>query len=470
MLDLQGRIGSTVALELGQKLDSVPRRQVDGTAHSLYLVARGLMRTREPARLDAAIELLKRSRRLQPDYAPAIASLGAASHMKAFYQAPYAGREQALREGLALERQALAVEPNLAEAHAAIAMMLDFSGPEADRAMKAAVRFDPHSSENWFWLGLLYDAQGDYPRAFAAVGRAAAMDPLWVRTYKHAAEFAWALGYRRDAAAYLRRAEVDGRDPHLARSIGARLRGDWSAAADEAIRAYNHNSGENRTEAARELAWNLWWLGRTAEAARVSREIDGLAPLARGELPGDRKFLRAYPDLARDWRHSAYGRLVERLLLARGRGALLVAAYDRYVRRPEGLMNHPAGHQAFIEEAPTFAIALRRARRSSEADRILLLANAAVEVRFRKGPVPNWYLADAARLFAVRGESAKALNALEKAVSVGWVYPDFPVFGSLADEPAFAALRQSARFRRIADRLALHAQAERQQAGNLRWP
>jgi TolB-like protein/DNA-binding winged helix-turn-helix (wHTH) protein len=471
IIAIQERIGASVAGALEQKLvPAAARHKPDGAAQALYLVARGLMRERDPAKTAAAIDLLRRAREIDRRFAAIPASLGVAIHLHASETAGEAGRQSVRQQVLALEREALRLQPDLAEAHAAVAMINDFSGPEAARAIVRAVRLDPHSAENWLWLALLHDAKGDYARAYGAIRRAAAIDPLWERAYRQAAEFAWALGREEEAESYLRRVETARIHPHLVAIVRARLRADWSSAAARGIRALHSPSTEDANYVGFHLAWALWHLGRDDAAARLNPNFAALAQAARGPLPSRSQLIEQFRGERVGWRHTPYPFAMERLLLRAGRTGDLVALYDGLIASPQALARHPAGHQAFIEEAPSMAIALRSVGRNEEARRILDLADFAARQRVGSDAVPTWYLVDAARLWSVRGDSADAIAALETAVSRGWAYNDHAIFESLGDEPAFASLRDHPRFQSIVNRLTAHSRRERREAAHLNWP
>lgn len=82
---IQESIGQQVAANLKRKLvfKAVVKGATTsrGDVYELYLTARSLIRTREPAQLVAAVELLRRAVKLDPNYAPAWARLAQASFM-----------------------------------------------------------------------------------------------------------------------------------------------------------------------------------------------------------------------------------------------------------------------------------------------------------------------------------------------------------------------------------------------------
>jgi TolB-like protein/DNA-binding winged helix-turn-helix (wHTH) protein len=468
ILSLQTRVAVAVAESLNRRLVTPPdSTNADGTAYGLYLAARGLVRTREPGRLAAAIALLEQAVKIDGDFAAALSNLGTAKQLYWYAETRLPRDGGALPEALALQRRALEIEPDLAEAHAALAMILDFQGAESERGIQTAVRLDPKSAENWFWLSIMREIRGDYAGSLRAMRRAIAIDPLWERAYQTAAESAWWLGRPDEGNAYLDRAEAAGRDPHFVRSIRARLHGDWSAAVLEGRLALARGPAENDAQARRRLAFIFWCLGRLDDAAALDGDLHAWLPLTRNALPSRGSFVADYPRLRANWRHTSYAYLLERALLRAGRADYLVAAYDRHSASVDGFIRGAYSHQGIIEEAPVIALALRQAGRTGESAALVAAAIAMADRDMERGPVPGWYHAALARLRAVAGDEAGAVSALKQAVALGWRYTDYAVFGSLADEPAFSRMRSNAQLRALTDRLRSAAHRERAEVARL---
>jgi TolB-like protein/DNA-binding winged helix-turn-helix (wHTH) protein len=469
ILALQTQIATAVADALNRKLVAGRpfAKSPDGTAYNLYLAALGLIRSREPGRLAAAIALLERAVHLDPSFAAAVSRLGTAKTLASYGEARSPTHSVTLRDALALQHRALKLQPDLAEAHAALAMIEDFQGAEAERSMEIAVRLEPRSAENWFWISILREIKGDYGGSQVALRRAVGLDPLWERAYQTGAETAWWLGRAGEAEAYLRRAERDGPDPYFVRSIRARLQGDLSAAIAESRSALANPPSENDAQASWRLALIFWALGRLDDAMALDGRLRRSVQLAQGSLPSRDEFLIAYPQLSAGWRHDNYPFLLERALLKHNRQDYLVAAYDRYIKSPEQFLRRARSHQAIIEEAPNLALALERAGRHRDAAGLLAAAAATARQDLARGPIPGWYHAACARLSAASGNEAAAVAALERAIKSGWAYWDSAVFSNLADEPAFSRLKSNPRFRAIAQRLRSDVERERREAARL---
>ena len=180
---IQDEIAAAIAVELRALLsgaiDTI-NTPIDMQAYELYLKGRGLIAHRRQAELFEGIDVLKAAIEIEPEYAPAMATVA-----KAYVVLPYfsdripAGeaREQARHwAGKALE-----IEPENVEALAVLAIVyseidLNFTG--ARELLEKAVRLNPGSVAANNFLGDLYTRTGDLDKAFKYESRAAELDPL----------------------------------------------------------------------------------------------------------------------------------------------------------------------------------------------------------------------------------------------------------------------------------------------------
>lgn len=112
----------------------------------------------------AARELLEQATRLDSRYAPAQAALGrATAHWVQLFGGPW----EELGSALEAARQALAMDPELPEAHFARAFSLEAAGrtPEAVRAYRSLLRFRPNDREAAAHLGRSLLFGGDFADA-----------------------------------------------------------------------------------------------------------------------------------------------------------------------------------------------------------------------------------------------------------------------------------------------------------------
>jgi tetratricopeptide (TPR) repeat protein len=224
---------------------------------------------RTPARLETAVTLLRRAVELDPNYAPAWSSLGVAVKMAWFYGDRRYDTPPPLEEAARYVNRALALAPDLAEAHAALATVRDYDLSTLPH-LERATRLDPGNAENWYWLYNARTLALDFEGALEAIRRTAAIDPYWIHS-SWAPNAAWDLGYRDEARRYLRRTAENHPDPFQRESAlweAAYLSGDQSLAYRHARAAALIASPDMQEPAGHRVAAILLRLG-------VSRRGEG---------------------------------------------------------------------------------------------------------------------------------------------------------------------------------------------------
>ena len=469
---IQQRIGGAVAGALKRKLLRAPLSgplTTSGDVYNIYLVARGLLRTREPAKLETAADLLRRAIEIDPGYAPAWSSLAAATWIRLLsHDIDVAQRLTKGQEAHRYARHALKLAPNLAEAHGTLGMVLGFRSPEAERHIRQAAQLDPNSAENMFWVGNIYANAADFERQLAAYRRAAQLDPLLVNVSKVGPILALEMGHFDEARAWVRRRRA--LDP-----LGGRMGEGWIAfAAGDFSRAVMIWAAVEETArppygtTAKQLAGETLRMLGLLDAGQAGRFDGGLLRLWMERPPSPAVWHARYSNQAVDsypdsFRHS----VATKLLLNAGRQRELVPYYDR----DTGLLRLSSKQRPapidLAEAADLVALALRGSGRGAEADRLLTHADAAIKWSLRRGRVPFWFDAAAAEVWAVQGKQDQALAALERAVDRGWTHSRNADLHDIAHEPAFRALRGNPRFERLRARLAAHRDRERVEAERL---
>ena len=202
---IQDRIASGISSKFRPDATPDGPQAPASVSQVLYVTARGLVGTREAAKLDAAIELLRQASVQDPSFAPSWALLGKALIHRSRPRPNSMAKSPVPPEARSAIKRALQLDPNSADAHLALGMAL---GPGKGRraAFERAVKLDPGNSESWAALAFDYRFFGEYTREFQAWRRAATIDPLWPRAFFTASESAWDLGYRKEAQEFSRRA------------------------------------------------------------------------------------------------------------------------------------------------------------------------------------------------------------------------------------------------------------------------
>jgi TolB-like protein/Flp pilus assembly protein TadD len=178
---VQAEIAQSVARQLSVELLSSTRGtpEIDASAYAAYLQARYLSRRQSKENFAQAVALYKKALEIAPGYAPAWSGLAKVYVSEADKaMVPAAEGTRLARAALA---QAIAIDPNLADAHAAlglIAMNYDGDLTAAARHLQRAIELDPLNPGINADAGLLAGAIGRLELASTLFAFAAARDPL----------------------------------------------------------------------------------------------------------------------------------------------------------------------------------------------------------------------------------------------------------------------------------------------------
>jgi TolB-like protein/DNA-binding winged helix-turn-helix (wHTH) protein/Tfp pilus assembly protein PilF len=465
ILSIQAAIGQAVADGLRLRLvhsAAATSRPVNGEAYALYLNARGLLRTRNPALGHDALLLLKRAIELDPRYAPAWSSLSEALPRHAATEGPES-LIAALPQARTAARRALQIDPNFGAAHGNLGILLGYDSAEANEHFRRAAALDPRSSESQIWLGMAHLASAEFAEERAAYERAHALDPLWHRPIRDLAYVIAEMGDRSAAEAVARRGFAnDERNRHLMLLRIAKLNGDFSEIAR--LSSVVTDSGYAAIDISNHALADARFLLNLSSVPPARRTANLDQPRSN-----PRMWMSTAPSAA-DWRnhnrstdaaliYADENLVAAKLMLKAGRAQELVATYDG-----TGLLGLRPVRPLLasqLHQAPLVALALRAVGRNGEAERILDQADALLQTAYRRGKVPNWFEADAAAVWAVQGRSDRALDALVRAFDRGWVPVGRDDLPRLEDEPVFRSLHGDPRFERLKANLSARYRKER---------
>jgi tetratricopeptide (TPR) repeat protein len=237
--------GLNVALR-GTEIADIERPETRSVgAYESY--ARGMMNLRQATTesIDRAIAAFEDATRQDPEYALAWAALGGAYTLKG----SFLSLRELVHKGIDVERRALALDPELADAHMWLGSGLLSLGrvDDAIASIKEALRLEPDNGQahqglaRAYWVG-----KGDFAAAIPVFERSIELNPEAGYSYLQLGLLlAWEGEYDR-AAAICRRA-VDLQEQHVSGNAGLQvvgaharlgyvhyLRGDY----DEALREY----------------------------------------------------------------------------------------------------------------------------------------------------------------------------------------------------------------------------------------
>ncbi len=168
--------GLNVALK-GSEVASIERKETDSVeAYESY--TRGMMNLRLASRdsIERAISAFEDAIQHDREYAIAWAALGGAYGLKG----SFLSIDDLMRKGIEMERRALALDPNLAEAHMWLgAGLLNFGQiDEAIVEIKQAIRLEPENGQAHQALGrALWVGKGDFDSAIPVFRRAIELNP-----------------------------------------------------------------------------------------------------------------------------------------------------------------------------------------------------------------------------------------------------------------------------------------------------
>ncbi len=224
---LQDEISEAIVAALKLQLLPAEKKAIekrgDGSAeaYDLYLMARQYFVTGK-SDMAAAERLLRRATQIDPDYARAWALLAAAQGALRHWQ------EQADVDPLAAIERALALDPDLAEAHSVKAAYLAANGQGAEALAESeiAVRLDPGSFQANFGAAHRHYNLGQFHQAATYFEKAVALEPTHfdgaTMLFCCYAALGDAEGVRRAAAVAFERAEAAvAQDPGNGAAMGA---------------------------------------------------------------------------------------------------------------------------------------------------------------------------------------------------------------------------------------------------------
>jgi serine/threonine-protein kinase len=187
---------------LGGKARAKPAAKVNGEAYNPYLQGRYFLARHNKENLDKATHYFEEAIRLDPGYARAWAGLGEARSGLA--TASFVPVDEGFRNARTAVQRAIALDPELAEAHAAmgwIQMIHDEDWAGADASYRKALELEPGNATIVSHAAILARIVGRLDEAVALGRRAIEMDPLSPGAYHNAGVALRYAGLNDEAAA-----------------------------------------------------------------------------------------------------------------------------------------------------------------------------------------------------------------------------------------------------------------------------
>ena len=180
---IQDEIAAAIATELRALLTgeiSTTSTPIDMLAYELYLKGRGLVAHRREAELFEGIDALKAAIEIEPNYAPAIATLAKAYAVLPWFSVRIPAG-QAREQARDWASKALEFDPENIEALAVLAIVYsetDLNFSDARKLLEKAIKLNPGNVAANNFLGDLYTRTGNLTKALNYESRAAELDPL----------------------------------------------------------------------------------------------------------------------------------------------------------------------------------------------------------------------------------------------------------------------------------------------------
>ena len=333
--DIAGEVVKALKLTLlGTALTTGSKPQ-DSEAYNLALQGRFFLERRGQKDLERAVDYFRQSRERDPGYAPAWAGLSQAYARQA--GSGFVPAADGYRQAREAAEKALALDPQLAEAHLAMGWIhssYDWDWAAADASYRTALDLEPGSAEALRHAGVQAMYLGRWDEAIDLINKAIERDPLRPNSYNNLGLGLLAVNRDTEAEAALRKAlelDPDGALRHYSIGRALLLQGKTGAA----LQMMQQEADEG---------WRLSGLPLVFHALGRRGESDAALAALKDKYAGDSAFqiaevhaFRGEADLAFEWLERAY---------AQRDGGVSEIKGDRFMR---GLVDDPR-YKAFLRK------------------------------------------------------------------------------------------------------------------------
>jgi len=412
-----------VALKEAEESDAQSAHTPKPEAHEAYLRGQYLMAQRTSESMAGAVTEFGNAVKLDPDYAVAYAGLSLATRFQSETQYGDLPRAEALSRARPYAERALELDPELAEAHAAMGYVL-VTWDTFEQALfhfRRAVALNPNYADAAMWLSGFLADMGQYEEAFELLRRAIRADPLSKTALWNYAQFLLDLGRLEDAQKELEK--MSSLWPSGYRELRVRLRshkGQWAEGALAALEAKLENPDEWPVD--RLLVTHLAAMGL---GEGITANTPGVHPLFFELLGRPQDIVRKYESLKADsgLRTSQEWALGD-ALAATGDFERALPFLERNWEAMDGLVNIP-----WFGAKPVLAlISARRAMRIESGSEVLVTALQESARRYRDAGLVFCELPDCIDFEIgiaayLSGDRQTAVGLLTSAVSSGYLIP-----------------------------------------------
>jgi TolB-like protein len=226
MLALQQQIGSDLSLKLQPSLSGEQKQKLarlptqNQQAYQLYVKGRYFQDRWEGADRAKALDFFQQAITSDPTYADAYSGLAEAYPMQAFFGE--AGPEKRTL-GLAAAKKAVELDGGLADAHAALGLILliDLKWADSQRELEQAVSLNANSITAHLYYGWYLAFEGRFPESLQQLSLAEALNPLSLTiSYTTGNALYFHREYDRAIEQYHRTQAINAENPSTVDSMG----------------------------------------------------------------------------------------------------------------------------------------------------------------------------------------------------------------------------------------------------------
>jgi len=277
---MESEIARTVAETLRAKLTGAAEKVLaskpteNAEAYQLYLKGRYFWNRRTEQNLKTAMGYFQQAIDKDPTYALAYTGLADCYALLPVYSNSVAPKDNIIR-AIAAARRALELDPDLAEAHTALAnaLVADLQFAEAEQEFKRAIDLNPNYATAHQWYSECLQTQGRFKEALVEAKKAYELDPLSL-IINSVLGMAFAVNGQYEEALQQQRRTLE-MDPKFGPAqfmVGETLegKGDFKGALEAYQKAYDSSATTMRSAM---IARMHAILGRPEKARRILNEL-----------------------------------------------------------------------------------------------------------------------------------------------------------------------------------------------------
>jgi TolB-like protein/Tfp pilus assembly protein PilF len=451
---LQDEIAQTISDALLTEIigtDAVAKaKTTDPEAYELFLMARQRIHTRDLEHMREASSMLDRALEIDPLYAPALAQKALVTTLLSDSLGSYGDipAEEAMPVAERFIEQALALDDDLAEAHAVKGLLLydQFKNDEAIASLQRALELNPTMSDAANWLSSVYTSVNRNQESREILEEIVKRDPTYGPAFGNLTqEYVRTSDFDRIDTLISRAARILGENDKIlqARGTTSLMQGKTSPALRDLRRVYDENPY---------ATINQLWYGFAL------LNIGDYETLLEVGLPEHRMLAFAnlgQMDLARRIMmsldvHSGYPqRVLSNIgyILARDHAnqEFIDFIEDRFESKESLVSDFPVDMDWNAGYAPGLAYAYLQTGDETSFRDMLQVTRDALDKQHDEG-TDNWVLHfGEAQYAALTGDVESAISRLQRAIEAGLRFPRGfagPMFDSLRDEPRFIEMER----------------------------